>query len=77
MTHMPQPPVTPVTLTRTFAGFATGLSAVAAEVDGRFVGMPANSLSSFSLDPPLVSHAFALTPTTWPALNSALRSLWR
>jgi flavin reductase (DIM6/NTAB) family NADH-FMN oxidoreductase RutF len=56
---------------RTLAGFATGLSVVAAEIDGQIVGMPANSLASVSLDPPLVSLAFADTSTTWPILRRA------
>ncbi|WP_050053546.1 flavin reductase family protein [Pseudarthrobacter siccitolerans] len=73
MTHMSSQTLTPVTMRRTLAGFATGLSVVAAEVDGRIVGMPANSLSSLSLDPPLVSLAFARTSTTWPALRNAPR----
>jgi flavin reductase (DIM6/NTAB) family NADH-FMN oxidoreductase RutF len=58
---------------RTLAGFATGLSVVAAEIDGQIVGMPANSLTSVSLDPPLVSLAFAHTSTTWPVLRRAPR----
>lgn len=41
------------------AGFSTGLSVVAAEVDGQLVGMAANSLVSVSLDSPLVSLSFA------------------
>jgi flavin reductase (DIM6/NTAB) family NADH-FMN oxidoreductase RutF len=55
----------------TLAGFATGVSVVAAEVDGVVVGMSANSLVSVSLDPPLVSVAFARTSTTWPILRRA------
>ncbi len=55
MTHMSPQPVTPATMRRTVAGFATGLSSVAAEVDGRIIGMPAYSLSLLSLNPPLVS----------------------
>lgn len=57
----------------TLAGFTTGLAVVAAQVDGRVVGMPANSLSSVSLDPPLVSLAFAHSSTTFPELESAGR----
>lgn len=55
------------------AGFSTGLSVVAAEIDGQIVGMPANSLVSVSLDPPLVSLSFAHTSTTWPVLRQAKR----
>ncbi|MBF4567210.1 flavin reductase family protein [Plantibacter sp. VKM Ac-2880] len=53
------------------AGFPTGIAVVAAHVEGRVVGMPANSLVSVSLDPPLVSISFARTSTTWPALRRA------
>lgn len=55
------------------AGFSTGLSVVAAEVDGQLVGMAANSLVSVSLDPPLVSLSFARASTTWPILRRAER----
>jgi flavin reductase (DIM6/NTAB) family NADH-FMN oxidoreductase RutF len=71
MTQTTAPSVTPAAMRRTLAGFATGLSVVAAEIDGQIVGMPANSLASVSLDPPLVSLAFAHTSTTWPVLRRA------
>lgn len=73
MTHTNQHPVTPAMMRHTLAGFATGLSVVAAEIDGRIIGMPANSLTSLSLNPPMVSLAFAHTSTTWPLLRSAPR----
>jgi len=57
----------------TLAGFATGLAVVAAVVDGRVVGMAANSLMSVSLDPPLISLSFARSSTTWPVLRRAPR----
>jgi flavin reductase (DIM6/NTAB) family NADH-FMN oxidoreductase RutF len=65
--------ITPQEMRHTLAGFATGLSVVAAEIDGRIVGMPANSLVSVSLDPPLVSLSFAHSSTTWPVLRTAGR----
>lgn len=65
--------ITPERMRQSRAGFATGLSVVAAEVDGEIVGMPANSLVSVSLDPPLVSLSFAHTSTTWPVLRRAER----
>ncbi|RSZ65566.1 flavin reductase [Corynebacterium hylobatis] len=65
--------ITPDQMRHTLAGFATGLSVVAAEIDGQIVGMPANSLVSVSLDPPLVSLSFAHTSTTWPVLRRAER----
>jgi flavin reductase (DIM6/NTAB) family NADH-FMN oxidoreductase RutF len=65
--------ITPEQMRHTLAGFSTGLSVVAAEVDGQVVGMPANSLVSVSLDPPLVMLSFAHTSTTWPVLRRAER----
>ncbi|MEU4563452.1 flavin reductase family protein [Actinoplanes sp. NPDC023936] len=54
-----------------FAGFATGITLVAALVDGQPVGMLANSFSSISLNPPLAALSFARTSTTWPVLRRA------
>ncbi|MFB8386426.1 flavin reductase family protein [Microbacterium sp. NPDC055910] len=65
--------ITPDRMRHTLAGFSTGLSVVAAEIDGQIVGMPANSLVSLSLEPPLVSLSFAHTSTTWPVLRQAER----
>lgn len=67
----PERTVTPEAMRHALAGFATGLSVVAAEIDGQVVGMPANSLVSVSLDPPLVALSFAHTSTTWPVLRCA------
>jgi flavin reductase (DIM6/NTAB) family NADH-FMN oxidoreductase RutF len=55
----------------TFAAYPTGLALIAAEVDGQDEAMLANSFTSVSLDPPLVSMAFTLTSTTWPQLRRA------
>lgn len=63
--------INPNDMRHTLAGFATGLVAVAAEIDGDIVGMPVNSLVSVSLDPPLVALSFAHTSTTWPVLRQA------
>lgn len=65
--------ITPDRMRHTLAGFSTGLSVVAAEIDGQIVGMPANSLVSLPLEPPLVSLSFAHTSTTWPVLRRAER----
>jgi len=65
--------VSPEKMRQTLAGFTTGLSVVAAEIDGMIVGMAANSLVSVSLDPPLVSLSFAHSSTTWPLLRQASR----
>lgn len=54
-----------------FAAFPTGVALIAAEVDGRNEAMLANSFTTVSLDPPLVSMAFTHTSTTWPQLRQA------
>lgn len=65
--------VTPQTMRHTLAGFPTGIAVVAAEVDAEIVGLSANSFTSVSLDPPLVSVSFARTSTSWPVLRRAKR----
>jgi flavin reductase (DIM6/NTAB) family NADH-FMN oxidoreductase RutF len=65
--------VDPATLRRVLAAFPTGVTALAALVDGEPVGMAANSFTSVSLDPPLVSVCVATTSTTWPVLRRATR----
>jgi flavin reductase (DIM6/NTAB) family NADH-FMN oxidoreductase RutF len=72
-THPPAQTVTPLTMRHTLAGFPTGIAVVAAQVDGKIVGISANSFTSVSLDPPLVSISFAHTSTSWPALRRAQR----
>lgn len=73
MHHESPPParVTPQEMRAVLAGFPTGIALVAAEVGGRIVGLSANSFTSVSLDPPLVSISFAHTSTSWPALRDA------
>jgi flavin reductase (DIM6/NTAB) family NADH-FMN oxidoreductase RutF len=65
--------VDPTTLRRVLAAFPTGVTALAALVDGEPVGMAANSFTSVSLDPPLVSVCVATTSSTWPVLRRAAR----
>ena len=65
--------VDPATLRRVVAAFPTGVTALAALVDGVPVGMAANSFTSVSLDPPLVSVCVATTSETWPRLRRATR----
>jgi flavin reductase (DIM6/NTAB) family NADH-FMN oxidoreductase RutF len=59
----------PVRLRRAFGSFPSGVVAVAAEVEGRLVGLAASSFTSVSLDPPLVSFSVAKTSQTWPDLR--------
>jgi flavin reductase (DIM6/NTAB) family NADH-FMN oxidoreductase RutF len=61
----------PTALRQAFGFFPTGVVAVAAEVDGRLVGLAASSFTSVSIDPPLVSINLAVTSKTWPDLRRA------
>jgi len=61
----------PVRLRQAFGVFPSGVVAVAAEVDGRPVGLAASSFTSVSIDPPLVSFSIATTSKTWPDLRRA------
>lgn len=61
----------PEQMRHALAGFPTGIAVVAAHVDGQTVGISANSFTSVSLDPPLVSISFARSSTTWPKLRGA------
>lgn len=51
----------------------TGVALVAAHTPAGRVGMAVNSITSVSLDPPLVSICFARTSTTWPRIRAAGR----
>jgi flavin reductase (DIM6/NTAB) family NADH-FMN oxidoreductase RutF len=62
-----------VQLRRVFGAFPSGVTAVAALVDGRPVGIAANSFTSVSLGPPLISVCVAHSSTTWPVLGTAPR----
>jgi flavin reductase (DIM6/NTAB) family NADH-FMN oxidoreductase RutF len=63
----------PAALRRVLSAFPTGVTALAAVVDGEPIGIAANSFSSVSLDPPLVSVCVATTSQTWPRLRTAPR----
>jgi flavin reductase (DIM6/NTAB) family NADH-FMN oxidoreductase RutF len=63
----------PARLRQVFGAFPTGVTALAALVDGQPVGIAASSFTSVSLDPPLVSVCVARTSTTWPLLHHAPR----
>ena len=65
--------VEPTTLRRVFGAFPTGVTAIAALVDGVPVGMAVGSFASVSLDPPLASVCVATTSETWPLLRGAAR----
>ncbi|MBN9618675.1 MAG: flavin reductase family protein [Actinobacteria bacterium] len=63
----------PARLRQVFGSFPSGVTAVAALVDGRPTGLAASSFTSVSLDPPLVSVCIAHTSSTWPVLRRAER----
>jgi flavin reductase (DIM6/NTAB) family NADH-FMN oxidoreductase RutF len=63
----------PTDMRRVLSAFPTGVTTVAALVDGRPTGITANSFTSVSLDPPIVLFCVARTSTTWPALRTASR----
>jgi flavin reductase (DIM6/NTAB) family NADH-FMN oxidoreductase RutF len=59
-----------IELRRVFGAFPTGVTALAALVDGRPAGLAASSFTSVSLDPPIASVCVARTSTTWPTLRT-------
>lgn len=65
--------LSPQALRRTFGAYPTCIALIAATIDDRAVGMLANSFTSVSLDPPLVSINFDHASTTWPVLSRADR----
>jgi flavin reductase (DIM6/NTAB) family NADH-FMN oxidoreductase RutF len=65
-------PIPPATLRHAFGHMPTGVAVLCAyDAEGRPVGMSANSLTSVSLDPPLLLVCPARTSTTWPHLRAA------
>lgn len=66
-------PLRPAELRKAFGTFPTGVTAVAALVDGVPAGLAASSFTSVSLDPPLISVCVAHESTTWPLLRDRPR----
>jgi flavin reductase (DIM6/NTAB) family NADH-FMN oxidoreductase RutF len=60
-------------LRHALGAFPTGVTAVAAVVNGAPLGLAASSFTSVSLDPAIVSVCIAHSSTTWPALRTAVR----
>lgn len=56
---------------RTLGQFATGVTIIATEADGRPAGVTANSFSSLSLDPPLVLWSIARTSRSFTTFCAA------
>ncbi len=65
--------ISPGRLREVYGSFPSGVTAVAAVVDGLPAGMAASSFTSVSLAPALVSVCVAHTSTTWPLLRGAGR----
>lgn len=65
--------LSPAHLRRVYGAFPSGVTAVAALVDGAPVGLAASSFTSVSLQPALVSVCIAHTSATWPVLSRAPR----
>jgi 3-hydroxy-9,10-secoandrosta-1,3,5(10)-triene-9,17-dione monooxygenase reductase component len=55
------------------AKFATGVAFITAAPDGELAGLIVNSLTSVSLDPPLVSFCPARSSLTWSRMRRARR----
>jgi flavin reductase (DIM6/NTAB) family NADH-FMN oxidoreductase RutF len=66
-------PIDPSRLRQVFSAYPTGVTAIAACVDGTPTGLVASSFTSVSLDPPLVSVCIGSESTTWPRLSTAGR----
>lgn len=62
-----------VELRRAFGCFPTGVTAVCALMDGVPTGMAANSFTSVSLEPPMVSVCIQNSSSTWPRLRNLPR----
>jgi flavin reductase (DIM6/NTAB) family NADH-FMN oxidoreductase RutF len=60
-------------LRQAFGCFPSGVTAFCGLLDGVAEGMAANSFTSVSLDPPLVSVCVANTSSTWPKLATLRR----
>lgn len=65
--------VNPERLRRVFGAFPSGVTAVAAIVDGAPLGITASSFTSVSLEPALVSVCIAHSSATWAVLRRAPR----
>lgn len=63
----------PKELRRVYGAFPSGVTAVAALVDGKPVGLAASSFTSVSLEPALVTVCADLKSSTWPILRTRER----
>ncbi|MFE7835087.1 flavin reductase family protein [Streptomyces sp. NPDC057474] len=61
--------IDPTHFRRVFGNLPTGVTVITAHSDGGPTGMAANSVTSVSLDPPLVLFCPAKTSSTWPKIR--------
>lgn len=72
MSIAPDPfPVDPAHFRRILTNLPTGVTVVAAHGAGVPIGMTANSVTSVSLEPPLILFCPAKSSTTWPEIRDA------
>jgi flavin reductase (DIM6/NTAB) family NADH-FMN oxidoreductase RutF len=67
----PAPTIEAARFRQVLGHYPTGVTVITALEDGRPYGLAANSFTSISLDPPLVSFCAAHTSTTWPHIRQA------
>jgi flavin reductase (DIM6/NTAB) family NADH-FMN oxidoreductase RutF len=63
----------PLLLRRVFGTFPTGVTALAAVLDGRPQGIAVSAFTPVSLEPAMVLVCVAHSSTTWPSLSKAPR----
>lgn len=63
--------IDPAHFRRVLAHLPTGVTVIAAHGDNGPVGMAANSVTSVSLDPPLILFCPAKSSSTWPKIRAA------
>jgi flavin reductase (DIM6/NTAB) family NADH-FMN oxidoreductase RutF len=63
----------PLLLRRVFGTFPTGVTALAAVLDGRPQGIAVSAFTPVSLEPAMVLVCVAHASTTWPSLSKAPR----
>lgn len=71
--HRDHPVVTPASFREAMGHLATGVTVVTAHARQGPVGMAANSVTSVSLDPPLILLCPGKSSSTWPAIRAAGR----
>ena len=65
--------VTPTALRNGFRSWPTGVAVIAGFEGGLPIGMTCNSLTSVSLEPPLIGVCVANSSATWPQIRSSGR----